>query len=590
MTANLSLRQLGTLDMNQQPLCIIFFYSEANATFNLKSGLIHLLPSFHGLVGEDPHKNLIEFHVICTSMKPAGVTEKQIQLRAFPFSLKNAAKDWLYYLPPGSITTWTEIKMIFLDKFFPDSRAANIRKVVYGLLPHDRSMVNAASGVVFADKTPKDARNLIENMAANSKKFGTSRGDPMLRRNNEVNVSSLEQQLINLTSLVRQLAVGNGKNVKKCGICAAAMGHSTETCPTLQEGSTEQVNAPGGFLGHHSGIMTLTRTRIIQTVPNPKENVSAINVRSGKDLMVREEVVQARVKNENDKESKVEENEIVQKDTPKRKFPPLSEYKPVAPFSLALKEYRKDEGIKELYDTFRRCEELYTAKIKQKLKGCQKFELGEQVSIVIQRKIPIKCKDTFMFSIHCKIGDVQLDTTMLDLGASINVMSYSTYDSLKLGPLNETVIVIQMTDRSNIYPRSVLEDVLVKVGNLVFPADFYVLHMKNNDLNSPILLRRPFLKTSKSIIDVNNGTLTMEFNGVLVKLNIFDNLKFPSCESVVNTPDINDHLSQENKKVVNGDMLKKVAARPANNSNAKIFLPDLQAPKAEPKLPQDRAK
>ncbi|XP_073138488.1 uncharacterized protein [Henckelia pumila] len=103
--ANLSLRHFGTPDLNQQPLCIIFPTLEANATFELKSWLIHLLPSFHGLAGEDPHKHLMEFHVVCTNMKPHGVTEEKIQLRAFPFSLKNAAKDWIYYLPPGSITT-----------------------------------------------------------------------------------------------------------------------------------------------------------------------------------------------------------------------------------------------------------------------------------------------------------------------------------------------------------------------------------------------------------------------------------------------------------------------------------------------------
>ena len=66
-------------------------------------------------------------------MKPQGVIEEQINLRAFPFSLKDQAKDWLYYLPSGSITTWNEMKRLFLEKFFPASRAANIRKEIYGI-------------------------------------------------------------------------------------------------------------------------------------------------------------------------------------------------------------------------------------------------------------------------------------------------------------------------------------------------------------------------------------------------------------------------------------------------------------------------
>ncbi|XP_073129703.1 uncharacterized protein [Henckelia pumila] len=251
-----------------------------------------------------------------------------------------------------------------------------------------------------------------------------------------------------------------------------------------------------------------------QTVVNPKENVSAITLRSGKELQIQDGLVKEPVKIEGDKEAKVEESEPIPKEAPRGKFPHFSEYKLVAPFPLALKDSKKNEGIKELYETFRRCEV-----------NIPLLDAIKQVSVVIQRKVPTKCKDPGIFSIPCKIGDVQLDTTMLDLGASINVMPYSVYASLNLVSLNETDIVIQMDDRSTIFPRGLLEDVLVQVGELVFPADFYILDMKNNELNSPILLGRPFLKTSKSVIDVDNGTLTMEFDGKIAKFNIFDALK-----------------------------------------------------------------
>ena len=102
MAENQTLKELAGPDLNQQPLCITFPTLDATTTFELKSGLIHLLPTFHGLAGEDPHK-----HVVCTSMKPTGVTKDQIKLRAFPFSLKDSAKDWLYYLPSGSIKNGT---------------------------------------------------------------------------------------------------------------------------------------------------------------------------------------------------------------------------------------------------------------------------------------------------------------------------------------------------------------------------------------------------------------------------------------------------------------------------------------------------
>ena len=126
-----TLKEMAAPDLELQPLCIQ--YPQREDAFELKSGMIHLLPSFHGLSGEDPNKHLKEFHVVCSSMKPSGTTEEQVKLRAFPFSLKDSAKDWLYYLPSGTINTWNEMKRLFLEKYFPASKATLIRKEICGI-------------------------------------------------------------------------------------------------------------------------------------------------------------------------------------------------------------------------------------------------------------------------------------------------------------------------------------------------------------------------------------------------------------------------------------------------------------------------
>ncbi|KAF3443644.1 hypothetical protein FNV43_RR13334 [Rhamnella rubrinervis] len=144
MNNNRSLKELAAPDLNSQPLCIKF--PDFTAAFELKSGLIHLLPTFRSLAGEDPHKHLKEFHVVCSTMKPQGITEDQIKLRAFPFSLADSAKDWLYTCLPNQSIRLTNM---------------------------DRSMVNAASGGALVDKTPDKARRIISTMAANSQQFGT---------------------------------------------------------------------------------------------------------------------------------------------------------------------------------------------------------------------------------------------------------------------------------------------------------------------------------------------------------------------------------------------------------------------------------
>ncbi|XP_026396116.1 uncharacterized protein LOC113290745 [Papaver somniferum] len=91
---------------------------------------------------------------------------------------------------------------------------------------------------------------------------------------------------------------------------------------------------------------------------------------------------------------------------------------------------------------------------------------------------------------------------LTDLGASINVMLASIYESLNLGPLKDTGIVIQLADRSNTYPKWVIEDVLVQVNQLIFPADFYVLDMmdEHSPSSTPLLLD----SLAQQVFELNN--------------------------------------------------------------------------------------
>ncbi|KAL5550427.1 hypothetical protein UlMin_000603 [Ulmus minor] len=285
-----------------------------------------------------------------------------------------------------------------------------------------------------------------------------------------------------------------------------------------------------------------------QTVINPKENASAISLRN---LSL-------------EKDDATTSNE----DTPPRKVISNSSI-PInvssLPFPSRFATTKKEEHEKEILETFRKVQvniplldaikqvpryakflkELCTNK--RKLKGNEIVNFGENVSAVLQRKIPPKCKDPGSFTIPCTIGKVRFERAMLDLGASINVMPSSIFASLNLGPLKETGVIIQLADRSNTYPKGVLEDVLVQVNEMVFPADFYVIDMCEdaNSKAAPLLLGRPFMKTARTKIDVHNGTLTMEFDGESISFNIFEAMRYPSDIHSCFTIDIVDTLVQE---------------------------------------------
>jgi len=148
-------------------------------------------------------------------------------------------------------------------------------------------------------------------------------------------------------------------------------------------------------------------------------------------------------------------------------------------------------------------------------------QVSEHVSAMLQKQMPDKHEDPGMFTIPIVIGNNKFDKAMLDLGASINVLPSSIYESLALGPLTETGIVIQLADGSYVHPKGVIEDVLVKVDKLVFPADFFVLDMSEN-AKGPIMLGRPFMSTSRTKIDVFGGIMTMEFDGDIIEHTIHD--------------------------------------------------------------------
>lgn len=135
----------------------------------------------------------------------------------------------------------------------------------------------------------------------------------------------------------------------------------------------------------------------------------------------------------------------------------------------------------------------------------ERVSLSEEVSAVIQRKIPTKCKDPGSFTISCVIGDHQFEKALLDLWASVNLMPYSVYEQLRLGERKPTSITLELADSSVKILRGIIEDVLVKVDKFIFPADFIVLDREPIKISSkkiPVILGRPFMATANTIIDV----------------------------------------------------------------------------------------
>ncbi|CAN6723536.1 unnamed protein product [Malus baccata var. baccata] len=374
---NRTIKELSASGLdNAARLCIQYPAAAQGKTeeFELKSSLLHHIPKYHGLSMEDPNKHLKEFEVVCSSMTPINVDGSILKMKAFPFSLMDKAKDWLYELAPGTVASWESMKRIFLEKFFPTSRVILLRKRISGIQQEEGHANQGQEG------------GRVGEASNHVKKWETSRNSPTT----------------------------------------------------------------------------------IQISPNKVEEV-----------IIEEE---------------------------------------------------------------------------------------EQGLAMARKEVPLS-----------QVSMAPKPSNLPNKGASINVMPYSIYASMNLGELKNDGVIIQLADRSNAYPKGVLEDVLVQVDNLIFPADFYVLEMENspNVTPLPILLGRPFMKTTRTKIDVFKGTLTMEFDGEIINFNISEAMKFPKDDQSCFSIDVLDELEQDYLDMLEDDPLETTIAQGIG------MKPNLAVPKDE---------
>ncbi|XP_015965674.1 uncharacterized protein LOC107489440 [Arachis duranensis] len=109
--------------------------------------------------------------------------------------------------------------------------------------------------------------------------------------------------------------------------------------------------------------------------------------------------------------------------------------------------------------------------------------LTEECSAIIQHILPQKLKDPRSFQIPCIIGEITVEKALCDLGASINLMSLAMMRKMRIEEAKPTRMALQLADRSFKFPHRIVEDLLVKVGDFIFPADFVVLDMEKRAKN-----------------------------------------------------------------------------------------------------------
>ncbi|XP_052726164.1 uncharacterized protein LOC128194650 [Vigna angularis] len=137
------------------------------------------------------------------------------------------------------------------------------------------------------------------------------------------------------------------------------------------------------------------------------------------------------------------------------------------------------EALQQMPSYAKFLKELLTKKRKYIEKGT--IEVQGNCSAIIHKLLPPKLKDPGSFTIPCTIGELEIRRALIDLGASINLMSLAMFKRIEGLELKPTRMSLQLADRSLKYPYGVVEDVLVKTARVLIDVENGKLKVRVQD-------------------------------------------------------------------------------------------------------------
>ncbi|GKA94116.1 reverse transcriptase domain-containing protein [Tanacetum coccineum] len=194
---------------------------------------------------------------------------------------------------------------------------------------------------------------------------------------------------------------------------------------------------------------------------------------------------------------------------------------------------------------------------KKKLFELANTPLNENCSAVLLKKLPKKLGDPGRFLIPCDILELDKCLALADLGASINLMTHSVWKKLSLPKLTPTRMTLELTNRSVAYLVGVAEDVFVKVGKFHFLADFVVVDY-DVDPRVSLILRRPFLRTARALINVHREELILRDGNKQLIFHADNTSKHPHKHGKYTTP-LSDSLPSLTLFETSDSLLKEFA-------------------------------
>ncbi|XP_050908779.1 uncharacterized protein LOC127122500 [Lathyrus oleraceus] len=138
------------------------------------------------------------------------------------------------------------------------------------------------------------------------------------------------------------------------------------------------------------------------------------------------------------------------------------------------------------------------------------------------QKNPNKQKDPGAVTVSCKIKERTFKKVLIDSGASVSLMPLSIYHKLGIKNVSDTKTNLKFTNHSTKDAYGIAEDILVTIEDLSFPIDFVILDIPE-DKETPIILGRPFMQTSRCNLGMDQGMITLKVYDKEITLNAIEN-------------------------------------------------------------------
>ena len=132
-------------------------------------------------------------------------------------------------------------------------------------------------------------------------------------------------------------------------------------------------------------------------------------------------------------------------------------------------------------------------------KNPRRIQLSETMSSIMINALPIKKRDPGAPMITIEIGGMSFTRSLLDTGASINILPKAVFERHHVGELQPFLVELCLADGSVRKPHGLV----LRIEDCYFLVDFLVVDMKmTKELSqAPIILGRPFLATAKVVTD-----------------------------------------------------------------------------------------